>query len=129
MPSVFVFTSTSLLCIKFEVLQKPCQENFGKFQGSGESRFGNSEKDRYFLKIARQYKLVRNYKGGKLVSYFLNIATKICSYGLRISENIEIKHVFQFKGFFHRSSNLQTSCLNTFKITSNNFERYYGKRQ
>ena len=34
-------------------LQKPCQENFGKFQASGESRFGSSEKDRYLLKILK----------------------------------------------------------------------------
>ena len=33
------------------VLQKPCQENSGKFQEFGESSFGGSEKYRYFLKI------------------------------------------------------------------------------
>ena len=65
------------LRITFAVFQKPCQENFGKFQEFGESRFGGSEKDRYFLKILkRQHKLVRDYKRGKLVSYFLNNAAK-----------------------------------------------------
>ena len=66
-----------------------------KFSGSGENKFGGSEKDRYFLKIPKwQHKLVWDYKRGKLVSYFLNNAAKTCLYGLKISENIEIEHVF-----------------------------------
>ena len=102
MPCIFVFACTSLLRITSGVfLQKPCQGNFGKFQGSGESRFGGSEKDRYFLKIPKwQHKLVRDYKRGKLVSYFLNNAAKTCLYGLKISGNIEIEHFFQSKAFF-----------------------------
>ena len=68
-----------------------------KFQGSGESRFGSSEKDGYFLKIPKwQHKFVQNYNQGKLVSYFLNNGAKTCLYGLKISENIEIEQVFQF---------------------------------
>ena len=83
---------SSLLRITFAALQKPCQGYFGKFQGSGESRFGGSEKIRYFLKIPKwQDKLVRNYKRGKLVSYFLNDGAKTCLYGVKISENIEIE--------------------------------------
>ena len=98
-----------------QVLQKPCQGNFEKFQGSGKSRFGSSEKDRYFLKIPKwQHKHVWDYKRGKLVSYFLNNAAKTCLYGLKISENIDIEHVFQSKAFFRLSSNLHTSCLSTF---------------
>ena len=52
---------------------------------------------------------------GMLVSYFLNNAAKTCSYGLKISENIEIGHFFQSRAFLHLSSNLHTSCLNAFK--------------
>ena len=101
MSSIIVFTSTSLLRITLAMLQKPCQRNFGKFQGSGESRFDGSEKDRYFLKIPKwQNKFVRDYKRGKLVSYFLNNAAKTCLYGLKILENIDIEHVFQSKHFF-----------------------------
>ena len=112
---------TSLLRITFAALQKPCKGNFGKFQGSGESRFSGSEKDRYFLKIPkRQHKLVPNYKWGKLVYYILNNGTKTCFYGLKISENIENKHVFQFKAFFHVTSNLHTSCFSVF----NNLDIY-----
>ena len=37
-------------------------------------------------------------------------------YGLKISEKIEIEHVFQSKAFFHLSSNLHTSCLSAFKL-------------
>ena len=105
------------LRLTFAVLQKPCQENFGKFQEFGESRFGGSQKDRYFLKILKwQHKLVRDYKRGKLVSYFLNNAAKTCLYGLKISENIEIEHIFQSKAFFHLSGNLHTSCFSAFKV-------------
>ena len=87
-----------------------------KFQGSGESRFELSEKDRYFLKIPKwQYKLVREYKRWKLVFYFLNKAAKTCSYGLKISENIETKNVFQSK-VFHFSNTLYTSYLSAFNI-------------
>ena len=47
----FLLVFTSLLCFIFVALQKLCQENFGKFQGSWKSRFGGSEKDRYFLRF------------------------------------------------------------------------------
>ena len=86
-----------------------------KFQGCGEIRCGGSEKDRYFLKIPKLHrKLAREYKRGKFVFYFLNNAAKTCSYGLKISENIEIKHVFQSKVFFHLSSTLHTRCHSAF---------------
>ena len=55
-PSIFAclyFTLVRSLLHSMQVLQKPCQGNFGKFQGSGESRFGVSEKDSYFLKITK----------------------------------------------------------------------------
>ena len=39
-----------------------------KNQESSKSRFGGSEKDRYFLKIPKwQYKLIRDYKRGKFI--------------------------------------------------------------
>ena len=34
-------------------LQKPCRENFGRFQEFGGSSFGSSEKDLYFFKILK----------------------------------------------------------------------------
>ena len=117
-PSIFAclcFTLVPSLLHSTQVFQKPCQENFRKFQGSEESRFGDSEKDRYFFKTPKwQHKHVRDYKRGKLVSYFLNNAAKTCLYGLKISENIDIEHVFQSKAFFCLSSNLHTSCLSAF---------------
>ena len=46
-------------------------------QRSSESRFGGSEKDLYFSKILKwHHKLVRDYKPGNLISYFLNNAAK-----------------------------------------------------
>ena len=85
----------------FAVLEKPCQGNFRKFQELSKSRFGGSERDRYFLKILKwQHKLVRDYKWGMLVSYFLNNAVKTCLFKLKISQNIEIKHSFSPKHFF-----------------------------
>ena len=99
------------------VLQKPCQENFGKYQEFGETRFSSSEKDHYFSKILKwQHKLVWDYKQGKLVSYFLNNAAKICLYGLKISEKIEIEHVFQSKTFFHLSGNLHANCFSAINV-------------
>ena len=122
LPSLLVLTSLWFLHCSLlrstKVSQKPCPGYFGKFQGSGESRFDGSEKDRYFLKIPKwQHKHVRDYKRGKLVSYFLNNAAKTCLYGLKISQNIDIEHVFQSKAFFHLSSNLHTSCLSTFNMS------------
>ena len=35
-------------------------------------------------------------------------------YGLNISENNEIKDVFQSKGFFHLGNTLHKSCLDAF---------------
>ena len=46
-----------------------------------------------------QPKLTRYYKRRK-VFYFLNNAAKTYFYGLKISENIEIEHFFQFEAFF-----------------------------
>ena len=40
---------------------------------------------------------------------------KTCLYGLKTSGNIEIELVFQFKFFFHLTSNLHTSCFSAFK--------------
>ena len=37
----------------FAGMQKPCEENFGKFQESGISSIGGSEKDRYFLQNSK----------------------------------------------------------------------------
>ena len=118
MPSIFVFSLTyiSLCRIAFAILQKSCQENFGTFQRSGESRFGGSEKDHYFLKIYKwQHKLARYYNRGKLISYFLNNGAKRCLYGLKISENIEIGYFFPSRAFFHFSSNLHTICFSALK--------------
>ena len=108
MPSIFACLH-SYICSLTKTMSR-------KFQGSDESRLGSSEKDRYFLKIAKwQHKFVQNYNRGKLVSYFLNNGTKTCLYGLKISENIEIEEVFQFIVLFHITSNLHTSCFITFK--------------
>ena len=110
------FTLVSSLLRSMQVLQKPCQGNFGKFQGSRKSRFCGIEKDFYFLKIPKwQHEHVWDYEWGKLVSYFLNNAAKTCLYGLKILENNDIEHAFQSKAFFHLSSNLHTSCLSAFK--------------
>ena len=48
---LYYFTLVPSLLRSTQVLQKPCQGNFRKFQGTGESRFGGSEKNRYFLNI------------------------------------------------------------------------------
>ena len=116
MPSIFVFPSTSLLHITFAVLQKPCQSRkFWEISWIRQELILVVLKKILFFKIPKwQHKLVQNYKQGKLVSYFLNNAAKTCLYGLKISENIEIEHVFQSKTFFHLSSNLHTSYLSTF---------------
>ena len=121
MHSIILFTCTSLLRITFAVLQKPCQRNLGN-QGSGESRFGGSEKNRYVLRTPKwQHKLVRDYNRRKIVPCFLNNAAKTCLYGLKISEKIKIEHVFHSKAFFHLSSNLHISCLSAFNILYNKF--------
>ena len=45
----------------------------------------------------QEHDFVRDYRRGKLVSYVLNNAAKTCLYGLKISGNIEIDHIFQSK--------------------------------
>ena len=54
-----------------------------------------------------------------MASYFLDNAAKTGSYGLKISKNIEINHVFQSKSFFHHSNFLHKSCLSVFKMIWN----------
>ena len=110
-PSIFAslyFTLVLSLLRSMQVVQKPCQGNFWRFQGSGESRFCVSEKDRYFLKIPKwKHKHVRDYKRGNLVSYFLNNAAKTYLYRLKILESIDTEHVFPSKAF----------CLSAFKLS------------
>ena len=87
-----------------------------KLQRSDDNRLGDSEKHPYFLKFLKwQDKLVREYKEGKSVSYFLNNAAKTCLYGLKISDNFQIKYVFQSKAFFHLCNFLHTTFLSAFK--------------
>ena len=57
-----------------------------------------------------------------MASYFLDNAAKTCSYGLKISENFEIKHAFLSKSFFHQSNFIHTSCLNAFKPMVENLQ-------
>ena len=122
-PSLLDFTSS--LRIAFAVLQKPCQENFSKFHIFGESRFGGSEKDRYFLKILKwQHELAGDFKRGKLVSYFLNNDAKTYLHGLKIWENIEIEQVFQSRAFFI-SVAIHTSCFSAFKIKTFSIAVHY----
>ena len=67
------------------------------------------------MKIQKwQHLLFREYKRRNLASYLLDNAVKTCLYELKISENIEIKHVFQSKSFFHLSNFLHTSSLSAF---------------
>ena len=90
-----------------------------KVQGFGECSLGNSEKDCYFFKIPkRQHKFIWEYKQGKLASYFLDHVATTCSFELKISENVEIKHIFQSKSFFYHSSFLQICCLSIFNAVS-----------
>ena len=95
----------------FVVLQKSCQWNFRDPASIGLA---------FLKKIVTpkwKHKLVWENKRGKLVSYFLDNAAKTCLYGSKISENIEIKHVFQPKAFFLLSNNLHTSQLSAFKAS------------
>ena len=67
LPSLLVFTFSYSLT---ETMPR-------KFHWSGNIRFTDSEKDRYYSKISKwQHELVREYKQGKLVFYLLNNAAK-----------------------------------------------------
>ena len=58
-----------------------------KFQGSGESGFCVSKTD-YLLKIPKwQHKLVREYKRGKLIFYFLNNAAEAYKWTKNLREH------------------------------------------
>ena len=73
----------------------------GKFQGFGESRFGGSEKDRYYLKIPKwQHKFIREYKRGKLASCFLDNTAKTCSYELKFHRTLKSSMSFSLNLFF-----------------------------
>ena len=107
-------------CLHFNLMHYicsfTCQGTFENCEESGKSRFGCFEKYCYFFKIPKwQHELVPDDVVGKLDFYFPNNAAKICLYGLKISGNIEMEHCFQFKAFFHLSSNLHTCCLIAFK--------------
>ena len=70
-----------------------------KFQGLGECRFDGSEKDRYYLKIPNlQHQFTREFKRGKLASFFLDNAPKMFIWA-KDFRNIEIKHIFSLTHF------------------------------
>ena len=50
--------------------------------------------------------------------FFKNNAAKKFSHWLKISEDIEIKHVFQSRALFQVSYSLHTCCLRAFKFNS-----------
>ena len=103
LPSLLVFTSLWSLhsypaCRSY---RNHVKEISGNFKDLAKVGLAVLKKDRYFLAIPKwQYEHVQDYKWGKLVSYFLNNVPKTCLYGLKISENIDIEHVFQSKAFF-----------------------------
>ena len=99
-----------------------------KFQGFRECRFRGPEKDYYYLKTPKwEHKIIRKYKPGKLASYFLDNAAKSRSYKLKISENFEIKHLFQSKSFIHHSNFLYTGCLSVFNVSKRFYLRSSNK--
>ena len=115
MPSSLSSFSLHFYALHLQSYRNHVKEISGNLKDPARVNFGSSQKDRYFLKIPKwKHKLVRDYERGKLVSYFLNNADKTCLYELKISENIDIEHVFQSKPFFHLSSNLHTSFLSVF---------------
>ena len=71
-----------------------------KFQGSDESRLDGFEKDRSFLNIPQWLHMLGKTSKESWFLYFVNNDVKTFSGGLKILENIEIKHVFQSKTFF-----------------------------
>ena len=100
---------SSFLHITSAVIQKPFQRNMGEFKESHESEF------RVLKKIAVFWKFQNGIIGlFRIISYFLNNAAKTCFYGLKISGNIEIEHVFQSQAVFHSSSKLYANCLSAF---------------
>ena len=106
------FTPTHYICIHTETMSR----KFWEISRIQWEQFRGSEKDRQFFKISKwQHKFARDCKRGNIVYYFPNNAGKTCIYGPKISENIEIEHVFQPKAYFHFSRNLNTSCFSTFK--------------
>ena len=99
--------------LKIAVFYKPCH---GNFQDSAIAGLAVLKKHRYFLNIPNwQDKHIRKYKLGKLVSYFLYNVAKTCSYGPKMSQNIESKHAFEVKSLFHHSNFFHTSCFSAFK--------------
>ena len=108
MPSIFAclyFTPFTLM--QYAGLTETMSRKFREISRIWEELFGGSEKDCYFLKII----VVRDYKRRKLVSYFLNNAAKTWLYELKISENVEIKHVFQSQAFFFVSVAISTHVV------------------
>ena len=81
---VYNFLTLRYIAITTKHLSSSLTESMSmKFQGSDKSRFGDSEKDRYFLSIPkREDKFIPEEKRGELVSCFLNDTAKTCSYGL-----------------------------------------------
>ena len=57
-----------------------------------------------------------------MASYFPDNAAKTRSYGIKNSENFEIKHAFLSKSFFPQSNFIHTSCLNAFKPMVENLQ-------
>ena len=64
---------------------------------------------------AWQHKLDQEYCREKLVSRFSNDFAKLCSYRLKLTMKIKMKHLIHSKAYFHIFSIFRTGCLSTFK--------------
>ena len=93
-----------------------------KFQGFWAKRFGDAAKDCWSHNDS--INLIKNTGEGNWFSVILmmlskhNDVAKTCSYGSKLSANIEIKYLVHFKVFFHILSTFRTGCLSNFKKPS-----------
>ena len=86
-------------------------------QGSGGTKLGGSEKFLFSLKIPNSsIDLFGNTSEEKLVTYFQNNAAKTYSFGLKISDNFQIKLALQPEAFFHLSIFLYKNYASIFKV-------------
>ena len=76
--------------------------------------FGDQVKDRYFWRFhnVSRNKFMNTSKGYCFL--FFQCSAETCSYRLKISRNIQLRHLFQFKTYFQVLDTFHTSSFSAF---------------
>ena len=108
---VSICLTMSLVC--FFLLKRILVKTMSrKFHKRSTYSFEDLAQDCYFVRLHNGSRniFVNKSEGNCFFHFSINVV-KTCSYGLKVSRNMEIRYLFHFKAYFHVLGTVHTSCL------------------